>query len=244
MHRWSILIIFQRDATQGSLFIIPQVHSTCFGCQPHPSSGVHKIVTAASGTCHIFVQLPPSSVAKTTPIIRSTQNCNYSLRYWSYFLRNYLPPTWPSLATLEGGSCTVPEAVVTVLCTLDDGCGWHPKHVEWTCSIITRLPCVASHRTVININLHFWDKQFSISKQFRHIGGWGGWTVVLIPLYFDTEWRWEVVFTTKLPYSQKTIPVPIEEEAGRAPESVRTFWRREHLLPLSGFEPLTIQPLM
>jgi len=29
----------------------------------------------------------------------------------------------PSLATLEGGSYTVPEAVVTVLCTPDDGCG-------------------------------------------------------------------------------------------------------------------------
>ena len=27
------------------------------------------------------------------------------------------------LATLEGGSCTVPETVVTVLCTPDDGCG-------------------------------------------------------------------------------------------------------------------------
>jgi hypothetical protein len=38
----------------------------------------------------------------TTPIIRITQNCNYSLRYWC----SYLPPTWPSLATLEGGSCT------------------------------------------------------------------------------------------------------------------------------------------
>ena len=53
----------------------------------------------------------------TTPIIRGTQNCNYSLRYWSYFLCSYLPPTWPSLATLGGGSCTVPEVVVTVLCT-------------------------------------------------------------------------------------------------------------------------------
>ena len=30
----------------------------------------------------------------TTPISRSTQNCNYSLRYWSYFLCSYLPPTW------------------------------------------------------------------------------------------------------------------------------------------------------
>ena len=29
-----------------------QNHSTCFGCPSHPSSGVHKIVTAASGTGH------------------------------------------------------------------------------------------------------------------------------------------------------------------------------------------------
>jgi len=28
-----------------------------------------------------------------------------------------------NLANLEGGSCTVPEAVVTVLCAPDDGCG-------------------------------------------------------------------------------------------------------------------------
>jgi len=34
VHRWSILIIVQRDATQSSLFIILQVHSTCFECQP------------------------------------------------------------------------------------------------------------------------------------------------------------------------------------------------------------------
>jgi len=34
------------------------------GCQPHPSSGVHKTVITASGTGHIFAQLPPSNVAK------------------------------------------------------------------------------------------------------------------------------------------------------------------------------------
>ena len=60
VHRWSILITVQRDATQSSLFIILPVHSTCFGCQPHPSSILHKTVTTASGT----VQLPPSNVAK------------------------------------------------------------------------------------------------------------------------------------------------------------------------------------
>ena len=29
------IIIAERDATKRSLFIILQVHSTCFGCQPH-----------------------------------------------------------------------------------------------------------------------------------------------------------------------------------------------------------------
>jgi len=80
----------QRDAAQSSLFIILQVHSTCFGYQPHLSPGVHKTVTTAPGTCHIFMQLPSSNVA--------------------------------NLAALEGGSCTIPEAVVTVLCTPDWPC--------------------------------------------------------------------------------------------------------------------------
>ena len=29
-----------------------QGHSTCFGCFPNPSSGVHKTVSTASGTGH------------------------------------------------------------------------------------------------------------------------------------------------------------------------------------------------
>ena len=86
----------------------------------------------------------------TTPIIKSTQNCNCSLRDWAYFLCSYLPQA--SLATLEGGSCTVPEAVVTVLCNPDDGCGWHPKHVEWTCRKIKRELCVLSRWTVNNVD--------------------------------------------------------------------------------------------
>jgi len=89
----SILIIVQQDVTQSSLFIILQVHSTCFGCQLHPSSGVHKNVTTASGTGHIFCAATPLQCGQA------------------------------SLAMLEGGSCTVPEAVVTVLCTPDDVCG-------------------------------------------------------------------------------------------------------------------------
>ena len=60
-----------------------------------------------------------------------------------------------NLATLEGGSFTqkiwpAPGAAVTVLCTPDDGCGGHPKHVEWTCRIINRLLCVPFRWTIIN----------------------------------------------------------------------------------------------
>ena len=63
-----------------------------------------------------------------------------------------------NLATLEWSTCTtkwlVPVAVTTVLCTPDDGCGRHPKHVEWSCSKIKyRLRIVASRWTFINIDL-------------------------------------------------------------------------------------------
>jgi len=43
------------------------------------------------------------------------------------------------------------KTVTTVLCTPDDGCGSHAKHVEWTCRIINRLLCFASRWTIINI---------------------------------------------------------------------------------------------
>ena len=45
---------------------------------------------------HKAVYYPASSLymfrVSTTPIIRSTQNCNYSLRYWSHFFVQ-LPPS-------------------------------------------------------------------------------------------------------------------------------------------------------
>ena len=96
--------------------IFLQVHSTCFGCQPHPSSGAHKTVTIASGAGHIFCAA------------------------WPRWKEVAAQKIWP-----------IPEAVVTVLCTPDDGCNWHPKHVEWTCRIINRLLCVASRWTIFNI---------------------------------------------------------------------------------------------
>ena len=76
--RVTISIIVKRDATQSSLFIILRVHSTCIGCQPHPSSGVHKTVTTASDTGHIFcaataLQRGQASVAKLAWPLWSTK---------------------------------------------------------------------------------------------------------------------------------------------------------------------------
>jgi len=51
----------------------------------------------------------------------------------------------------------VPETVVTFLCNPDDRCGWHQKHVEWTCRIIDRLLCVAP-RWTINIDQRCTEK--------------------------------------------------------------------------------------
>ena len=90
----------------------------------------------------------------TAPIIRSAQNFNYSLQYRSYFFVQLSPSNVVNLLSALVAAqkiWPVSEAVVTVLCTPDDGCGWHPKHVEWTCRIINRLLCVAPRWTSINI---------------------------------------------------------------------------------------------
>jgi len=80
-----ILIIVQRDATQNSLFIILQVHSTCFGCQQHPSPGVHKTVTTASGTGHIFCAATFLQRGQVATLeggsCTSTGVCSYSFVY-------------------------------------------------------------------------------------------------------------------------------------------------------------------
>jgi hypothetical protein len=51
MHRDSILIRSNKMQQYAGIYLL-QNHSTCFGCPSHPSSGVHKTVTAASSTDH------------------------------------------------------------------------------------------------------------------------------------------------------------------------------------------------
>ena len=50
-----ILIRSNKMQQYAGIYLL-QNYSTCFGCLSHPSSGVHKTVTAASGTGHITLQ--------------------------------------------------------------------------------------------------------------------------------------------------------------------------------------------
>jgi len=89
VHRCSISIIVQRDATQNSQFIILQVHFTCFGCQPHLSSGVHKTVNTASGTTSLQRGLRPKATLEggsCTKNMTSIGSCIYSFMYSLWWL--------------------------------------------------------------------------------------------------------------------------------------------------------------
>ena len=122
----SIFIRCKQMRQYASIYLL-QNYSTCSECPLHPSSGVHKPVTAASGTGHITYpgnNLPPA--------------CHAGLRLLpGYVIR------------------PVPEAAVTVLCTPDDGCNEHPKHVEWFCSKwISAYCCILLALINIGINCY------------------------------------------------------------------------------------------
>ena len=60
----------------------------------------------------------------SSPIIRSTHSCIYSI--WHLSNRYcYLSLSWKSWNAVQ-----VPDAVDTVVCAPDDGWRYHPKHVE------------------------------------------------------------------------------------------------------------------
>jgi len=115
----------QRDATICSwYFILLHDHSTCFGCVSHPSSGIHKTVVTATGTTHWSCSCTINDYVLT------------EFTYYAYHTRRDI---W-----------LVPMAVTELLCTLDDGCERHPKHVEWSCSKIKyKLHIVAARWTLI-----------------------------------------------------------------------------------------------
>jgi len=64
VHRDSVLIRSNKIQQYAGIYLL-QNHFPCFGCPSHPSSGIHKTVTAASGEGRIT------------------------------YLSNNLPPAWP-----------------------------------------------------------------------------------------------------------------------------------------------------
>jgi len=59
-----------------------QNYSTYFGCPSHPSSGVHKIVTAASGTTYPQrEQLATLEVGCCSDTMTCTISCSYIFMY-------------------------------------------------------------------------------------------------------------------------------------------------------------------
>ena len=102
VHRNSILIRSHKMQHYAGIYLL-QNYSTCFGWPSYPSSGVHKTVTAASGIGH-------------------------SIRATIFLQLGLIRPSWRKVIALI--LWPVPEVAVTVLCTPDDGCDGHPKHVE------------------------------------------------------------------------------------------------------------------
>ena len=71
----------------------------------------------------------------TALIIRSTKNCNRSLRYRSYYRYSYFHPTWrgPDLATLGGSSCSNQPTNPTQPTNPSDQPTNRPTHVTLIC---------------------------------------------------------------------------------------------------------------
>jgi hypothetical protein len=104
----SILITSNEIQLYAGVYLL-QNYSTYFECPSYPSSGVHQIVTAASGTGF--------------GVRASTFRQRYLIRT-AVLIR----PHWRKVDALTPRP--VPEVAITVLCTPDDGCDGHPKHVE------------------------------------------------------------------------------------------------------------------
>jgi hypothetical protein len=65
-------------------------------------------------------------------------------------------------------------------------------------------------------------------------------TAPLLP-NFTTRWRWVVNFTPWPLFSRKELRYRLNWRLGRPLSRSGVFWRREHSLPLLGFEPWTVQ---
>jgi hypothetical protein len=114
-----ILIYIQQDATLNSLFISANC-STCFGWYFHPSSRAHTPVSTASGICHtVTATCRYRGKVGTGLSVLWVAYTTYSTQIGSNWKRQITVTVWQ-----------IPDIVDTVVCALDDGWKYHPKHVE------------------------------------------------------------------------------------------------------------------
>ena len=97
-----ILIRFHKMQQYAGTYLL-QNYSTCFGCPSHPSSGVHKTVTAASGTGHNIWATTFLQCGLIRPQLQ--EGCSSDMWYDLY-------------------------QRLQLLCTSDDGSDGYLKHVE------------------------------------------------------------------------------------------------------------------
>ena len=94
VHRNSILIRSNKMQQYAGIYLL-QNYSTCFRRPSHPSSGVHKTVTAASGTGHsiwatAFLQRGLKATLEEgccSDTMTCTRGCSYSFVYSWWWVR-------------------------------------------------------------------------------------------------------------------------------------------------------------
>ena len=100
--RSNILVLIRSNKIEQYVGIyLLQNYCTCFGCPSYPSSGVHKTVTAASGTGHsiwatAFLQRgqrPKATLEEgcCSDTMTCTKSCSYSFMYSWWWVR-WTPP--------------------------------------------------------------------------------------------------------------------------------------------------------
>jgi len=85
--------------------IILQVHSTCFGCQPHPSQEAHKTVTKASGTGYNFCAATSLQRGQASLATLEGGSCQRGQTNLAMLEGGSCQRGQTNLAMLEGGSC-------------------------------------------------------------------------------------------------------------------------------------------
>ena len=138
-----------------------------------------------------------------SPIIRSANNCIYSIWYLSRRYC-YLPLSWecwkcsavptvPRYRQIAVTAWQIPDAVDTVVCAPDDGWWYHPNHVE---QFQDKINCVTLHLVGHILEYTIAMPTFSLTKNASKRELW--WAVYFIYLYISVHRTQRVCLNWKL----------------------------------------------